>query len=191
MVEVCWDHNILEWIQFYSKLTLLWEKFSSKLNDKLGTFSYPQLLDDSSDEEEFAREEKHLNFYEFYLETRVMSILWWIVWVVFGVSSPVHIFTLSLALRLHLLNDLLHHLRLFLGLDLFQNLANRYFVLLCRQVSCVITLLSPSISFLDLSFPSAPSSLGVCLLATCPSYPFLLLKYTSHFSHLNRQTLWT
>ena len=65
MVEVCWDHNILEWIQFYSKLTLLWEKFSSKLNDKLGTFSYPQLLDDSSDEEEFAREEKHLNFYEF------------------------------------------------------------------------------------------------------------------------------
>ena len=38
------------------------------------------------------------------------------------------------------------------------------------------TLLSPSISFFDFSFPSAPTNRGACLFATWPSYPFLLLK---------------
>ena len=45
-----------------------------------------------------------------------------VVGVVFSVASPVHVLALGLALRLHLLNDLLHHLSLLLGLDLLQHL---------------------------------------------------------------------
>ena len=40
----------------------------------------------------------------------------------FGVSSSVHVFTLCFAFRLHLLDDLLDHLRLLLGLDLLEDL---------------------------------------------------------------------
>ena len=48
----------------------------------------------------------------------------------FGVSSPIHVFTLSLAFRLNLLDDLLNHLRLLLGLDLLEDLVESLQLLL-------------------------------------------------------------
>ena len=113
-------------------------------------------------------------------------------WVMFGVTPSINIFSLGFAFCFHLLNDLLNHFSLFLCLNFFENLKeNVCFRLKARFLNLFTTLFNPSISFFDFNFPSAPRILAVCLLAMWPSYPFLLLKYTSHLSHLKRQTLWT
>ena len=82
----------------------------------------------------------------------------------------------------HLLDDLLHHLRLLFSLHLLRVKRSAPSIILIPN-----TLFSPSISFFDFSRPSNPntlihfclncvffaicvfSHLGVCLFATCPS----------------------
>ena len=112
-------------------------------------------------------------------------------WVMFGVTPSINIFSLGFAFCFHLLNDLLNHFSLFLCLNFFENLKKMYVSDSKLAFNLFSTLFNPSISFFDFNFPSAPRILAVCLLAMWPSYPFLLLKYTSHLSHLKRQTLWT
>ena len=53
----------------------------------------------------------------------------------FSVSPPVHVFSLSFAFCLHFLDDFLNHLRLFLCLNLLQNLIKSLHFLLGFQLA--------------------------------------------------------
>ena len=84
-----------------------------------------------------------------------------VVGVVFSVASPVHVLALGLALRLHLLNDLLHHLSLLLGLDLLQHLQENTWRGLEVLIALAILYLVKSLHLLlRLELPVCPDHSG-------------------------------